>query len=379
MRVSMPSGLHALMLLSDAFGGFGGIAKFNRDFLIALNACPEVERIHVLPRLISEPIDDLLPDSVIYDRVAAKGKLSFLFRTLFRILFDDRIDLVICGHIHLLPLAWVAAKFRRAELVLIIHGVEAWIPTRGMLVNRLASTVDHLIAVSHFSAAKFAAWSKIATNKIFILPNCVDLARFQPRERNRLLSDRYKLGTRRVIMTMGRLSSEERYKGFDEVIEVLPQLLLRIPNLKYLIVGDGLDRERLEAKVKSFGVAEHVIFAGRVLELEKVDHYSLADAYVMPSSGEGFGIVLIEAIACGVPVIGSLADGSREALLDGQLGKLVDPRDKNKLAEEIETLLTIPPKGQRNDGVAFFSVENFRARVANWVAEMTARRIPYSK
>jgi glycosyltransferase involved in cell wall biosynthesis len=91
-----------------------------------------------------------------------------------------------------------------------------------------------------------------------------------------------------------------------------------------MIVGDGDDRGRLEEKVKSLGLSQQVIFAGKILEHEKASHYCLADAYVMPSHGEGFGIVFLEALACGVPVIGSKVDGSREALLDGQLGRLVD-------------------------------------------------------
>jgi hypothetical protein len=82
---------------------------------------------------------------------------------------------------------------------------------------------------------------------------------------------------------------------------------------------------RLEEKANSLGLSDKVVFTGRISESEKVAHYNLADAYVMPSTGEGFGIVLIEAAACGVPVVGSRVDGSREALLDGRLGHLVDP------------------------------------------------------
>jgi glycosyltransferase involved in cell wall biosynthesis len=125
------------------------------------------------------------------------------------------------------------------------------------------------------------------------------------------------LQSSKVILTVGRLIGQERYKGFDEVIEIMPQLVKRFPNLKYLIVGDGPDRPRLEAKAVALGVSDNVVFSGYVAESEKVAHYNLADVYVMPSFGEGFGIVLIEAAACGVPVVGSWADGSCKALLDG--------------------------------------------------------------
>src|SRR5262249_2788092 len=155
--------------------------------------------------------------------------------------------------------------------------------------------------------------------------NCVNLDQFQPGERDSALVNRYKLRSAIVMLTVGRLATGERYKGVDEVIEVMPRLLRQFPNLRYLIVGDGSDRVRLEAKARAHGLSGYVIFTGRIAEPEKVAHYNLADVYVMPSHGEGFGIALIEAAACGIPVVGSSVDGSRDALLDGQLGRMVDP------------------------------------------------------
>src|SRR5262249_12747479 len=149
---------------------------------------------------------------------------------------------------------------------------------------------------------------------------------------------RYSLAGCRVLLTVGRLSSLERCKGFDEVIELMPRLLVRYPDIRYLIVGDGDDRSRLEAKAQSLAPGK-VVFAGHALESEKVAHYNLADAYVMPSRGEGFGIVLIEAAACGVPIVGSHVDGSREALLDGKIGRLVNPLNPNELFNAISAAL----------------------------------------
>ncbi len=101
---------------------------------------------------------------------------------------------------------------------------------------------------------------------------------------------------------------------------MLPSLAERIPGIAYLIVGDGDDRARLEAKAACLGVADRVVLAGFIPETAKADHYRLADAYVMPGWGEGFGIVYLEAMACGLPVLGSKLDGSREALREGDLG-----------------------------------------------------------
>ena len=100
--------------------------------------------------------------------------------------------------------------------------------------------------------------------------------------------------------------------------------------------------------------------------MEKVAHYNLADVYVMPSKGEGFGIVLLEAAACGVPVVGSLSDGSRETLLDGRLGQMVDPDDARQLTETITALLENEPSRQRIDAIETFSTQKFNERVEVW-------------
>jgi phosphatidyl-myo-inositol dimannoside synthase len=151
-----------------------------------------------------------------------------------------------------------------------------------------------------------------------------------------------------------------------------------IPTIAYLIVGDGPDRGRLERKARDLGVEERVIFAGRISEEEKPDHYRLADAYVMPSSGEGFGIVYLEALACGIPVIGSKIDGSRDALRDGRLGILINPRDNAELRGAI--LKTLAEKGSgiesRRNGVEYFSTERFCQRVFEIIDAITTNEVP---
>jgi phosphatidylinositol alpha-1,6-mannosyltransferase len=168
------------------------------------------------------------------------------------------------------------------------------------------------------------------------------------------------------------MASQERYKGFDEVIEQMPKLVERFPDLKYLVVGGGDDAARLEAKTRALGVSDKVVFAGAIAESEKVAHYNLADVYVMPSTGEGFGIVLIEAAACGVPVVGSRSDGSREALLEGRLGRLVNPKIPSQLIEAISTVLQDGSDRRRNEAIDAFSIGRFRTRVADWMAQQAA-------
>jgi glycosyltransferase involved in cell wall biosynthesis len=257
-------------------------------------------------------------------------------------------------------------------LALIIHGIEAWKP-RSWLFRFMLRSIDSTVAVSRYSAVRFSAWSKVSQDQFFILPNCVDVNSFAPEPRNIGLAERYDVQDNKIILTVGRIASQERYKGFDEVIEAMPELLRRFPTLKYMIVGDGDDCGRLQSKAQSLGIIDRVVFTGRILEHEKVSHFSLASAYVMPSYGEGFGIVLLEAVACGVPTIGSKVDGSREALLEGRLGRLVDPKVPEELIEAVTEALTNAARGERNDAVTIFDVTNFRIKVAEWLAEMAGK------
>ena len=132
--------------------------------------------------------------------------------------------------------------------------------------------------------------------------------------------------------------------------------------------GDGLDRTRLERKTKALGLDGAVVFAGFIPEERKKDFYRLADAYVMPSRGEGFGIVILEALACGIPVVGSKLDGTREALKDGELGILVDPACQEEIQDAIARALARPK--QVLAGLEYFAEDRFRGRVAQLAIEL---------
>jgi glycosyltransferase involved in cell wall biosynthesis len=356
------------MLLTDAFGGFGGISRSNRDFLGALNECSSVERVYALPRLIPNPIDEPIPEAVVYSRKGTVTKLSYVREVLYRCVNRQHADLVICGHLNLLPMAWLLAKAQRARLAQLIFGIECWTRPNFMMATPFIRSLDSVVSISRHTAQQFASWSGYRSDRAYILPCCVDLDKFVQAPRDPSLVARYGLAGSRVLMTMGRLAPEEQYKGFDETIMALPRLLKRFPNLKYLVVGGGRDRTRLETKARDFGVSDCVIFTGQIPENEKVAHYNLADVYVMPSSGEGFGIVLLEAAACGVPVIASRADGTREALLDGQLGRLIDPRSADELVDAITKTLETPVRG-RSPLIENFAIEQYRKKVACWVEE----------
>ena len=358
-----------LMLLSDAFGGFGGIAKFNRDFLTALCANPIIERVVAVPRVASQESEPL-PPKLTYATSALGGK-SYFMREVIRAARQlcangkNSSPIIICGHINLLPAALLARKICSGPIYLIVHGIEAWKPLRNPILNISVKHIDDFIAVSTVTRHRFLRWSGLRQDQGMILPDCVDLSIFTPGPKSMTLMKRYGLENRTVLLTLGRLATEERYKGIDEVLEILPSLTQAIPNIAYLIVGDGSDRARLEQKARELGLGDRVIFAGRISEEEKRDHYRLADAYVMPSSGEGFGIVYLEALACGIPVIGSKIDGSRDALRNGRLGILVNPTDPAELRAAILQTLAAKDGGakDRQNGVEYFSADRFQERV----------------
>ena len=375
-----------LALVTDAFGSHGGISKFNRDLLTAVCAHPRCAKVVAVPRLMPEPPGPL-PDKLVWQADGTGGKLRFVAAVLKlahgrlpsaagaprtpEAQAAPRFDWILCGHINLLPAAFLARRFvrggsRRAQghryppIALFIHGIEVWQPHRSVLVRRLLGHLDAFVSVSEFTKLRFIQWSRVPAAKGLLLPNCVDLTRFSPGEKDPQLLKKHGLAGRKVLMTLGRLV-RQRPKGIDEVMEALPRLAEDAPTVSYLIVGDGPDRARLEAKAAQLGVRDRVVFAGRVSESEKTAYYRLADGFAMPGYGEGFGIVYLEALACGVPVLASTLDASREALLDGEMGLLVDPRNREELRRGLVRLLQ-QPRGQVPSGLERSSYPNFVRR-----------------
>lgn len=381
------------VLVSDAFGGHGGIAKFNRDLLTAVCSHPSCAEVVAVPRLMPYPPGHL-PSKLTWITSGLGSKLSYI-RAVLQAVLSTRphasglatlasetragFDLILCGHINLLPLAFVVRRLsapRRSQppIALIIHGIDAWQPTRNPLVNYLVRRVNRFVAVSELTKERFLSWTRLPQDRVSVVPNCVDLSLYGPGPKQPELLQRYGLQNKTILMTFGRLASRERCKGFDEVMEVLPVLARQLPNIAYLIAGDGPDRPRLKEKARTLGVQDRVVFAGRISDEEKADHYQLADVYVMPSRGEGFGIVLLEAMACGVPVIASKVDGSREALRNGELGELVNPANPEEIKTAILRALTLRGQAQLRMppvGLDYFSYANFEKRCHGLLARLT--------
>ena len=358
----------AVALITDAYGGFGGIAQYNRDFLAAVADSPQIARVVVIPRLMSEIAEEV--PAAIDHRMDALGGISAYAIACTKVMEAERPHVVLCGHVNLLPFALPIATRHRVPLVLSIYGIEVWDPPR-LASKALLGTVDHVVSISQLTVDKMHAWSRVMRKcPTSLIPNAVNLQRYSSSpNKPEFLLDRYGLHDKRVLATLARLASRERYKGVDEVLELMPDLVAFEPNISYLVLGDGSDLERLQIKAKELGVAEHVVFGGRVEESEKVAHYQVADAFVMPGRGEGFGFVFLEAMAAGIPVVASILDGSREAVRLGALGELCDPRDPPSTLAAIKRALA-KGRGIVPAGIEYFDVPNFRRRVHQFLTNV---------
>lgn len=356
--------MRVLLLTTDAYGGHGGIALYNRDIAEALSEMPEVEEVVVVPRNMPQPVESV-PDKIRFVSSASGGKMHFIRKSFLEA--AKAPGMMICGHINLLPLAVLLNAYLRLPLVLMVYGIDVWQPPY-LLARSWLRKVDSVWSISATTRNRMNKWAGLGSEKYVLMPNAIHLDRYGMAGKRPDLVERYRLGDGKLIMTLARLSAAERYKGIDETLEAMPNLLVREPSLKYMVAGDGDDRQRLEAKAEALGLKDRVIFTGLVNETEKADLIRLADAFVMPGRGEGFGFVFLEAMACGVPVVGSLADGSREALREGLLGELVDPVDPVSIKQGILKALSKPK--EIPEGLAYFAWPAFTRRVADAVLKI---------
>jgi glycosyltransferase involved in cell wall biosynthesis len=353
----------ALVFLAEAFGARGGIAQFNRDLLASLSSDPAYTKVVALPR-IPFAKSPKTPTNVEYRGGSAGGNLRYLIESL-RAVVSERFDVVICSHVSLITIASAAAAAQRVPLLLVVYGSEAWTALRNGLAARLAKRADAVVATSEHTKRRFLEWSKMGASQVHVIPSCVDAKRFGVGHKRDDLLRRYRLRGRTVLLTVARLAGNARARGIEEVMESLTDIAREIPNISYLIVGDGHDRGRLEEKALALGVDKRVVFAGYVSEAEKADHFRLGDAYVMPGRGESGGIAFLEALACGLPIVASSLDASGEIVRNRNFGRVVNPDHPAELqAAVVDVLSESDHKVPRE--LCAFSRERYRARW-NWL------------
>ncbi|MGF1542548.1 MAG: glycosyltransferase [Pleurocapsa sp.] len=260
---------------------------------------------------------------------AWQGRLKLAYY-LFTCLLLRRPCHVYCGHIYLAPLIYKLCKPLGIPYTILTYGKEVWerLPDNHRKALQQASAIW---TIGRYSRERLTKANDIKSDRVSILPCVVDETVFTPGEKPQALITKYGLENSRVLMTVARLWSGDIYKGVDVTIRALPQILQVFPEVKYLVIGRGDDLPRLQTLAQDLEVSDRVIFAGFVPTAELVDHYRVADAYIMPSQ-EGFGIVYLEAMACGKPVLSGDADGSLDPLQDGNLGWRVPHRNPDAVA-----------------------------------------------
>jgi len=254
-------------------------------------------------------------------------------------------DTIILSHINLLAIA-VVIKFlsRKKRIIMLAHGIEVWRNLSSWKQYFFREHVE-IWAVSDFTSQVLQHKHRISNNKIKILNNCLDPYFNLPTSFHKpnYLLDRHNLNENQPVMiTISRLSSFELYKGYDMVISTIPELLTDFPNLIYILAGkaDHKEKTRLNNLISKKSLHNHVLLIDFIPENELIDYFLLADIFVMPSKKEGFGLVFIEAAACGCPIIAGNKDGSKDALLNGTLGMLINPDSAQMLIQAIQKKLT---------------------------------------
>lgn len=260
---------------------------------------------------------------------AGWGRLKFATVLLTRLL-QKLPQLVFFGHIKLAPLIQILCQPLGIPYTILTYGKEVWEPL-GSKYQTAMTKADSIWTISRYTRDRTCEINQLNPEKFQIVPCTVDENIFTTGPGPQDLLEQYNVVGAKILMTVARLRSSDIYKGVDVTIQALAQIAKTFPNVKYLVIGRGDDRSRLAKLADDLGVTERVIFAGFVPTENLAAHYQLADAYVMPSQ-EGFGIVYLEALACGVPVLAGDADGSADPLQDGKLGWRVPHRDSAAVA-----------------------------------------------
>jgi phosphatidyl-myo-inositol dimannoside synthase len=325
-------------LYTNAFSAVGGLQRFNRNFLKALRHISNADT-NIYSCSLSDREADFSPLQNAKQTTAAGNKTTFLLKAFWGSKGSHKIFI---GHIHLLfPLVILLRVFMpAAEIILITHGIEAW-NDLSFLKKWSLHLCHTILAVSHFTREKLVDKHRVDPKKIKILPNTIDPL-FQPilcNSKPRHLLRKFNLiGDEKVILTLSKVDSYSWEKGYDRVLNALPAIIANYPKTRYILAGkqeDPKEIARLSTLIEKLNIQDHVIIAGQLPEEEIASYYSLCDVFVLPSTKEGFGIVFLEAIASGKVVIAGNRDGSRDAVLDGKLGLLINPDNHSKLTSTI--------------------------------------------
>ncbi len=248
-------------------------------------------------------------------------------------------QVVIAGHPHLaVPARLMQRVSPHLKIVVMAHGIEVW-STLSVSRRRALQRASLVLAPSSYTAEKLSKVQGVAQQKIWVVPWPLnpEFARMASEPAALPLPHSFPQG--RIVLTVGRWAASERYKGADDLIRAVALLKAKHRDLQMVAVGSGDDVPRLAELATSLGVADSVQFLHGLTRPQIAACYSRADIFALPSTGEGFGLVFLEAMAFAKPIIGVATGGSTDLIQNCVNGMLIPPRDPPKLAEALETLL----------------------------------------
>lgn len=365
-----------LFLYLKAFSITGGIEKVNRVLLKALYEMQVRQQLHVTaasPYAVTNSANERYFPA--HQLIGYGGsRWHFMFDMLFG---PFKADIVFVAHINLAPavrlLKW---RYPRIKIIAIAHGIEVW----GNMPRRkkwLLEKADRVLTVSRFTKEKLIEVQGINGDKIRVLPNCLDPYFEPPQELGKpvYLLERHALQPdQKVLLTITRLNSNEAYKGYDNILACIPEWRKKWPDLVYIIGGkyDDTEKQRLDNIIARLDIGANVRITGFLPDEELTDYYRLADLFVMPSKKEGFGLVFIEAMACGTPAIGGNLDGSVEALQPGILGQAVNPDNQSELCAAVSSTLctSTDAAALQKKVLERFNYPDYQAKLAQIIQEL---------
>jgi len=366
-----------VLLLATKYFGVGGAEAYTRMFADAIAA--DDVRVEILSFLDGEMSDRTAPGPYLGHagaRSSRGARLRFLLDAVRR---GRGYDLVVCSHVAVAQVGQIIHRVFRVPYLVFGHGIDVWGPLDARRRTALRGAA-RVVAVSRFTGRMLVLEQGVAADRVTVVYPAVDpvlLGEAMDEAVDEAVAPRD--GAAATLLTVARLSAQERYKGCDAVIGALPDVIAGAGPVRYVIVGEGDDRPRLEALARQRGVADRVVFAGRVQRDGLAAWYRACDVFVMPSvatrrpdgwTGEGFGIVYLEAAAFRRPVIAGAGGGAPEAVEDAVTGLVVDGADGRAVAAAITRLVRDPAARARMGSAGRqrvldqFTFDRFRAEAA---------------
>ncbi len=368
----------------NLFGCQGGIQVYSGFLLQAIQKIYPQSRYDIFVKHDLKTSSDFpyLPDT----RFHFAGDYSLKIRTpafasqIITQGFLQRPDIIISSHLNFTVAAYWLKCMTGIPYWTVAHGIDAWNIQNRALKNALHHA-DLILAVSSYTRERLIKEQKLNPDKVSILPNTFDANRFNIAPKPEKLLQKYNLKPDQpTILTVARLSNSEQYKGYDKILSALPKIRQQIPNVRYILVGKGNDKPRIEKLISQYQIQECVTLTGYIPDEELSEHYNLCDVFAMPSKAEGFGIVYLEALASGKPVLAGNQDGAVDPLCQGELGALIDPDDSEAIAQTLIQILRsqypnpllYQPLKLRQQVIERFGSESFGKTLGNYLKYHTA-------